>query len=94
MYWVLVHLSGIPPLEDMPRSRGDVFRAYQKRTRAFFPLPLKWQSSAEGLQIVDAARSPGTTAIVPLSASIASPEMMAKPSSQRVMSVIDLVCYK
>ena len=42
MYWVLVHLSGIPPLEDhMLRSRGDVFRAYQKRTRAFFPLPLK-----------------------------------------------------
>ena len=42
MYWVLVHLSGIPPLEEhMLRSRGDVFRAYQKRTRAFFPLPLK-----------------------------------------------------
>jgi steroid 5-alpha reductase family enzyme len=41
MYWVLVHVSGIPPLEDhMLRSRGDVFRAYQKRTRAFFPLPL------------------------------------------------------
>jgi steroid 5-alpha reductase family enzyme len=42
MYWVLVHVSGIPPLEDhMLRSRGEVFRAYQKRTRAFFPLP--WQ---------------------------------------------------
>jgi steroid 5-alpha reductase family enzyme len=42
MYWVLVHLSGIPPLEDhMLRSRGKAFRAYQKRTRAFFPLPLK-----------------------------------------------------
>lgn len=42
MYWVLVHLSGIPPLEDhMLRSRGEAFRAYQKRTRAFFPLPLK-----------------------------------------------------
>jgi len=42
MYWVLVHVSGIPPLEEhMLRSRGDVFRAYQKRTRAFFPLPLK-----------------------------------------------------
>jgi steroid 5-alpha reductase family enzyme len=42
MYWVLVHVSGIPPLEDhMLRSRGDAFRAYQKRTRAFFPLPLK-----------------------------------------------------
>jgi len=42
MYWVLVHVSGIPPLEDhMLRSRGEAFRAYQKRTRAFFPLPLK-----------------------------------------------------
>jgi steroid 5-alpha reductase family enzyme len=42
MYWVLVHVSGIPPLEDhMLRSRGEVFRAYQKRTRAFFPLPWK-----------------------------------------------------
>jgi steroid 5-alpha reductase family enzyme len=42
MYWVLVHVSGIPPLEDhMLRSRGEAFRAYQKRTSAFFPLPLK-----------------------------------------------------
>ena len=41
MYWVLVHVSGIPPLEDhMLRSRGEAFRVYQKRTRAFFPLPL------------------------------------------------------
>jgi steroid 5-alpha reductase family enzyme len=41
MYWVLVHVSGIPPLEDhMLRSRGDVFRAYQRRTRAFLPFPL------------------------------------------------------
>ena len=40
MYYILVHVSGIPPLEaHMLRSRGDVFRAYQKRTRAFFPLP-------------------------------------------------------
>jgi steroid 5-alpha reductase family enzyme len=40
MYWVLVHVSGIPPLEKhMLRSRGDAFRAYQKRTRAFFPFP-------------------------------------------------------
>ena len=42
MYWVLVHVSGIPPLEDhMLCSRGEAFRAYQKRTRPFFPLPLK-----------------------------------------------------
>lgn len=40
MYWVLVHVSGIPPLEDhMLRSRGDAFRAYQRRTRPFLPLP-------------------------------------------------------
>jgi steroid 5-alpha reductase family enzyme len=43
MYWVLVHVSGIPPLEEhMLRSRGDAFRAYQKRTRPFFPLPLSF----------------------------------------------------
>ncbi len=42
MYWLLVHVSGIPPLEDaMLRSRGDAYRAYQARTRPFLPLP-KW----------------------------------------------------
>lgn len=41
MYWLLVHVSGIPPLEaHMLRSRGEAFRAYQQRTRAFFPIPL------------------------------------------------------
>ncbi len=40
MYWVLVFVSGIPPLEEhMLRSRGETFRDYQARTRAFFPLP-------------------------------------------------------
>jgi steroid 5-alpha reductase family enzyme len=40
MYWVLVHVSGIPPLEEhMLRSRGEVFRAYQARTRPFAPWP-------------------------------------------------------
>ncbi|WP_055046488.1 DUF1295 domain-containing protein [Devosia sp. A16] len=40
MYWLLVHVSGIPPLEaHMLRSRGDSFRAYQQRVRAFWPLP-------------------------------------------------------
>jgi steroid 5-alpha reductase family enzyme len=39
---VLVHASGIPPLEaHMLRSRGDAFRAYQARTSAFFPWPPK-----------------------------------------------------
>jgi steroid 5-alpha reductase family enzyme len=41
MYWVLVYVSGIPPLEKhMLRSRGEMFREYQKRTRAFFPFPV------------------------------------------------------
>jgi steroid 5-alpha reductase family enzyme len=40
MYWLLVYVSGIPPLEEhMLRSRGDAFRAYQRRTNAFFPGP-------------------------------------------------------
>jgi steroid 5-alpha reductase family enzyme len=40
MYWVLVHVSGIPPLEEhMLRSRGAQFRALQARTRSFFPFP-------------------------------------------------------
>jgi steroid 5-alpha reductase family enzyme len=40
MYWLLVHVSGIPPLEQqMLRSRGDAFRNYQARVSAFIPLP-------------------------------------------------------
>lgn len=40
IYVLLVHASGIPPLEaHMLRSRGDAFRAYQARTSAFFPWP-------------------------------------------------------
>ncbi len=40
MYWLLVYVSGIPPLEQqMLRSRGDAFRAYQARVSAFVPLP-------------------------------------------------------
>ncbi|HWK96863.1 MAG TPA: DUF1295 domain-containing protein [Pseudolabrys sp.] len=40
MYWLLVHVSGIPPLEaHMLRTRGQAFRDYQARTSAFFPLP-------------------------------------------------------
>jgi steroid 5-alpha reductase family enzyme len=38
MYWLLVHVSGIPPLEShMLRSRGAAFRAYQRRVNAFWP---------------------------------------------------------
>lgn len=40
MYWLLVHASGVPPLEaHMLRSRGDAFRAYQHRVNAFWPGP-------------------------------------------------------
>jgi steroid 5-alpha reductase family enzyme len=40
MYWILVHVTGIPPLEaQMLCSRGARYRAYQLRTSMFFPLP-------------------------------------------------------
>ncbi|MFD0987918.1 DUF1295 domain-containing protein [Methyloligella solikamskensis] len=46
MYWLLVYVSGIPPLEEhMLESRGRQFRAYQNRVSAFFPLPPKGSAS-------------------------------------------------
>lgn len=40
MYWGLVAVSGIRPLEQhMIRSRGDAYRRYQRRTSRFFPIP-------------------------------------------------------
>lgn len=43
MYWLLVYISGIPPLEEhMVRSRGAKYRAYQARTSAFFPAHPSW----------------------------------------------------
>lgn len=46
MYWLLVHVSGIPPLEQhMLASRGDAFRALQGRVNAFFPGPRKREIS-------------------------------------------------
>lgn len=40
MYWLLVHVSGIPPLEaHMLRSRGERFRDYQRQVSAFWPAP-------------------------------------------------------
>jgi steroid 5-alpha reductase family enzyme len=40
MYWILVYVTGIPPLEaQMLCSRGERYRDYQLRTSAFFPLP-------------------------------------------------------
>jgi steroid 5-alpha reductase family enzyme len=42
MYWLLVHISGVPPLEEhMLAQRGDAFRRYQMRTNVFFPGPSK-----------------------------------------------------
>jgi steroid 5-alpha reductase family enzyme len=40
MYWLLRHVSGVPPLEAaMLQSRGEPFRHYQRRVSAFFPWP-------------------------------------------------------
>lgn len=42
MYWLLAHVSGVPPLEKhMLASRGDAFRAYQAQVNTFFPGPRK-----------------------------------------------------
>ncbi|RYE53166.1 MAG: DUF1295 domain-containing protein, partial [Rhizobiaceae bacterium] len=49
MYWLLVHVSGIPPLEQhMLRSRGEKFRALQRRVNAFFPGPRRNLSHLQG----------------------------------------------
>jgi steroid 5-alpha reductase family enzyme len=40
MFWILNYVTGVPPLEEqMLRSRGDAYRAYQAHTSRFFPLP-------------------------------------------------------
>jgi steroid 5-alpha reductase family enzyme len=47
MYWLLVYVSGIPPLEEhMLERRGEAFRAYQAKTNAFFPAPPRAVSDA------------------------------------------------
>jgi steroid 5-alpha reductase family enzyme len=49
MYWLLVHVSGIPPLEEhMLKTRGDAFRALQSRVNAFFPGPRNEAASPIG----------------------------------------------
>ncbi len=51
MYWLLVHVSGIPPLEEhMLRSRGEQFRALQRRVNALFPGPRKSDPANQGHQ--------------------------------------------
>jgi len=37
MYWLLVHVSGIPPLEAHLLKSCGGYQAYQSRTNAFFP---------------------------------------------------------
>ena len=40
IYWLLMHVSGIPPLEaHLLRSRGKAFEVYRQATSAFFPRP-------------------------------------------------------
>ena len=40
MYYLLVYVSGVPPLEDhMMRTRPEAFEAYKARTNMFFPGP-------------------------------------------------------
>ena len=47
IYWLLVHVSGIPPLEEhMVRTRGAAFIDYRNRTSAFFPWPPKAPSGS------------------------------------------------
>jgi steroid 5-alpha reductase family enzyme len=42
MYWLLVHVSGIPPLEaHLARSRPAAFAAYAARVSPFWPRPPK-----------------------------------------------------
>jgi steroid 5-alpha reductase family enzyme len=42
MFGLLRYVSGVPPLEEaMLKTRGDLFRKYQARVSAFFPLPAK-----------------------------------------------------
>jgi steroid 5-alpha reductase family enzyme len=49
MYWILVHVTGIPPLEtQLLKSRGERYRDYQSRTSVFFPLPRRGEGSNGG----------------------------------------------
>jgi steroid 5-alpha reductase family enzyme len=42
IYWLLVYVSGVPPLEEhMIRRRGETYRRYQETTNMFFPGPAR-----------------------------------------------------
>lgn len=57
MYVLLVHVSGIPPLEaHMLRSRGAAYAAVQARVSAFFPAPPRSRTHPEQEQIGGAPR--------------------------------------
>lgn len=45
MYWLLVYISGVPPLEaHMMKSRGEAFADLQRRVRTFWPVPVASRS--------------------------------------------------
>jgi steroid 5-alpha reductase family enzyme len=47
MFILLTKVSGIPPLEAAQlKSKGDAYRAYQRRVSAFFPMPPKGRPTA------------------------------------------------
>lgn len=49
IYWLLAHVSGVPPLEEhMLRKHGDAYRAYQARTSRFFPFPPRTSRAGGG----------------------------------------------
>jgi len=42
MLYLILRVTGVPPMEErMLESRGDAYRAYQRRTSVFVPLPPK-----------------------------------------------------
>jgi len=46
IYWLLVHVSGVPPLErHMRATRGAAFEAYRRRVNVFFPGPASRENS-------------------------------------------------
>ena len=58
MYWLLVHVSGIPPLEaHMLRSRKDAFRDYQGRVSAFWPPSTRPPRGLPPMTLLEAAIS-------------------------------------
>jgi len=45
MLYLILRVTGVPPMEErMLESRGDAYRAYQRRTSVFVPLPPKAES--------------------------------------------------